>query len=80
MLSSILNSEIAIKVNIHIIRVFTKMREMVMNSKDLLLRMEKVEHELLKQGKSIEVLLNYLDQFVKQQELPRVKIGFKNKH
>lgn len=56
------------------------MREMVMTSKDLLLRMEKVEHELLKQGKSIEVVLNYLDQFVKQQELPRVKIGFKNKH
>src|SRR5882724_6704201 len=36
MLSSILNTERAVLVNIHIIRVFTKMREMVMTHKDVL--------------------------------------------
>ena len=41
MLSSVLNSPKAIAVNIKIIRVFTKLREMLFNNKDLLLRMEK---------------------------------------
>ena len=56
MLSSVLNSEVAIKVNIRIIRIFTKMRQMLMTNKDLLLRMEKIERELGKQGESIEIV------------------------
>src|ERR1700743_2220587 len=40
MLSSILNSARAIKVNIQIIRVFTKMREMLLNYKYLFLKLE----------------------------------------
>jgi hypothetical protein len=80
MLSSVLNSETAIKVNIQIIRLFTRMREMLMTNKDLLLRMEKIERELAAQGESIQVVFNYLDQFINQQEKPREKIGFKQKH
>ncbi len=80
MLSSVLNSEIAIKVNIRIIRIFTKMREMLMTNKDLLLRMEKVERGLANQGKSIEIVFDYLDQFINYQERPKQKIGFKQKH
>jgi hypothetical protein len=81
MLSSILTSDVAIKVNIHIIRLFTKMREMLMTNKDLLLRMEKVERTLADQGTDIETVFNYLDQFIKEEsETPREKIGFKQKH
>ncbi len=80
MLSSVLNSEVAIKVNIRIIRLFTKLREMLMTNKDLLLRMEKIEKDLASQGQNIDVVFNYLDQFIKQEEKPRVKIGFKQKH
>lgn len=36
MLSSVLNSEVAINVNIQIIRVFSRMREMLLTHKDLL--------------------------------------------
>ena len=43
MLSSVLNSERAIRVNIQIIRVFTRMREMIMTHKDILLQLEKIE-------------------------------------
>jgi hypothetical protein len=43
MLSSVLNSERAIAVNIKIMRVYTKLREMLFSNKDLLLRMEKIE-------------------------------------
>ena len=42
MLSSVLNSPKAIAVNIKIIRVFTKLREMRFKNKGLLLRMEKI--------------------------------------
>lgn len=37
MLSSVLNSPAAVQMNIHIIRVFTKMRELVLTHKDILL-------------------------------------------
>ena len=40
MLSGILNSDIAISVNIQIIRIFIKMREMILSHKDLLLKIE----------------------------------------
>jgi phage regulator Rha-like protein len=83
MLSSVLNSEVAINVNIRIIRLFTKLREMLMTNKDMLLRMEKIERELASQGDSIEIVFNYLDQFMQEQkrvkdEKPREKIGFKH--
>jgi len=43
MLSSVLNSERAILVNIHIVRVFMRMREMVMTNKDILLKVSRLE-------------------------------------
>src|SRR5258706_13764772 len=38
MLSSVLNSETAIHVNIQIIRIFTKMRQVILEHKDILLQ------------------------------------------
>lgn len=40
MLASILNSYIAIQVNIQIVKVFIKMREMLLTNKDILLKLE----------------------------------------
>jgi hypothetical protein len=50
MLATVLNSKTAIKVNIQIIRVFIKMREMLMSQKHILLKLEQMEKEMLKQG------------------------------
>lgn len=77
MLSSVLNSEVAIKVNIQIIRVFTKMREMLLTHKDLLLEMEEIRKKVSGQDEKIELVFNYLKQFIKTQEKPRKKIGYK---
>src|SRR5258705_6358747 len=41
MLASVLNSERAIEMNIQIVRVFTKIREMLLAHKDILLQLEK---------------------------------------
>jgi hypothetical protein len=43
MLSSVLNSDTAIAVNIRIIRVFSKMREYALTHKDILMQLVKLE-------------------------------------
>src|ERR1051325_2916816 len=49
MLASVLNSETAIEVSIQIIRVFTRMREYLLTHGDILLKLEKIQRQLLKQ-------------------------------
>jgi phage regulator Rha-like protein len=84
MLSSVLSSKMAIEVNIQIIRVFTKMREMLSTNKDILLKMEQLEKNLLKQdGKQkkseedIQVIFKALKQLFNPPQPPRERIGFK---
>jgi len=78
MLSGVLNSEIAIKTNIQIIRIFTKMREMLLTHKDILLKLEVMEKTLTSHDKNIETIFHYLKQLLSPPNLPRKKIGFKN--
>jgi len=79
MLSSVLNSDRAIKVNIQIIRIFTKMREMLMTHKDLLFKMNELEAKVSNQDKSIKQIFTYLKQLIKEETIPRENIGFKQK-
>jgi len=76
MLSSVLNSNVAIQMNIQIIRVFTKMREMLLTHKDLLLEMEEIKKKVTGQDEKIELIFNYLKQFIQQNEQPLKKIGY----
>jgi hypothetical protein len=48
MLSSVLSSDRAIQVNIQIMRIYSKLREMLMTNKDILLKLEKIERTVLK--------------------------------
>src|SRR5580658_5707753 len=50
MLSCVLSSERAIAVNIQVIRVFAKMRELLLTHKDILIKLEQMEKQLIKQG------------------------------
>lgn len=79
MLSSVLNSETAIRVNIQIIRVFTRMREMIMTHKDILLQLEKIEKKLAGHDEDITLIFGYLKQLLNPAQPPRRKIGFKRK-
>jgi len=79
MLSSVLNSKQAIQVNIHIMRVDTRIREMFIAHKDVFVRGEQVEKQMMKQDQKIELLFNFLDKFIDKNEKPREKIGFKVK-
>jgi hypothetical protein len=82
MLSSVLNSELAIKVNIQIMRVYTRIRNMLATHEDLLLKFEQVETRLANHDDQIMLILEYIKQFedAKQEALEfkgRSRIGFK---
>jgi len=83
MLSSVLNSDRAIMVNIQIIRIFTKMREMFETHKEILQKLEQLEKKDIEQDDKIMLIFEYLKQLEKskQEELEfknRPKIGFKS--
>jgi len=54
MLSSVLNSKTAIEVNIQIIRIFTRMRELLLTNKDILIKLEQMEKKMMKQNSRIK--------------------------
>lgn len=79
MLSSILNSPKAIQVNIQIIRIFTKIRQMLTDNTELRLDIEKIKKKLDNQDKNMEIVFRYLDELLEKKEIPkpRTKIGYK---
>ena len=79
MLSSVLNSETAIRVNIQIIRVFTKMRELLLTHKDILLQLQTIERKLTGHDEDIALIFKYLKQLLNPTQPPRNKIGFRRK-
>ncbi|MCH8331753.1 MAG: ORF6N domain-containing protein [Bacteroidetes bacterium] len=78
-LSTVLNSERAIMVNIQIMRIFTKMRRTLLAHKDLVLKVLKIEKRVIGQDDKIQLLFDYLKKFIDQQLKPTKPIGFKTK-
>jgi hypothetical protein len=78
MLSSVLNSDRAIQVNIQIIRIFTRMRELLLDYKDVLLKLEQLEQQTLRNTGDIQVVFDYLKQLlIPAAQAHRRRIGFK---
>jgi len=82
MLSSILNSERAIAVNIQIIRVFTRMRTKIDSHKDILKKLEMLEMKDIELDEKVSLIFEYLKELEqsKQEETDykqRNRIGFK---
>jgi hypothetical protein len=85
MLSSVLNSDRAIAVNIQIMRVFTKIHELAESHKEILYKLEQIEKKDIEQDKKIMLIFEYLKQFeqAKQEELEhttRKKIEYKRRN
>jgi len=81
-LSTVLSSERAIRVNIQIIRLFSKMHKLMLTQKDILIKLKELEQNDIEHDKKIELIFEYLNQFEqsKQQESEqqeRTRIGFK---
>src|SRR6201997_1268011 len=60
MLSSVLNSDRAVRVNIAIMRAFVKLREMVASYKDLVARIDEMEGQYDKQFKVVFTAIRQL--------------------
>ncbi len=73
MLSSILHSKKAVLVNIQIMRTFIKLKEMVMNHKDLQQKIEKIES---KYDKQFRIVFDAIKSLLQIPEKPKGRIGF----
>ena len=79
MLSSVLNSERAIEVNITIMRAFVMMRQWALTHQELSKRLDALEQQYGQKFSDIEQVLNFLIQKdqKKTQQQQRDRIGFK---
>ena len=80
MLSSVLNRDRAIEVNIRIIRIFTKLRSMLMTHKDILIKLEQLEKQVVKNSDDVKVIFAALRQLITQPQQPRKTVGFKRRN
>jgi len=82
MLSGILNSDRAINVNIQIMRIFTRIRQLLADNLSVKLEIEEIKKKLENQDKNIELVFSYLDELIEKQEnpQPRKQIGYKRKN
>ena len=84
MLSSVLNSKIAIDVNIRIIRIFTHMRELLNNNKEILLKLKILEGQITNQDNcldrhedEIKIIFKTLKRLLNPPVKGRNQIGFR---
>ncbi len=79
MLSGVLTSDRAIHVNIQIMRIFTRLREMLVENLSLRVEVEAIKKKIANQDKSIELVFSYLDELIEKQEKPKPKkqIGYR---
>jgi flagellar capping protein FliD len=73
MLSSVLNSERAVQVNIATMRVFAKLREMISSHKDLAKRLDEMEK---KYDAQFKVVFDAIRQLMTPEAQKKGKIGF----
>jgi len=78
MLSCVLSSDRAVDVNIKIIRIFTRMRELLIAHKDILLKLEQLERKVGKHDEDIQLIFEYLKQMLHQPQPERRRIGFRS--
>lgn len=80
MLSSVLNSSRAVAVNIQIMRIYTKMREMLMTNHEILVKLEQLEKQTLQNTDDIQAVFAHLKQFlIPVEQAERRWIGFRRK-
>lgn len=77
MLSSVLRSKRAIRVNITIMRTFTKLRELLLRHKDLAIKLEALEKKYSEHDEKIQAIFQAIRQLLEPPpEKPKPRIGF----
>jgi phage regulator Rha-like protein len=73
MLSSVLNSQRAVQMNILIIRAFINLRHLLATHKDLARKIEELERTQQKQGQQVAAIIKH---FIEAPSKPKRRIGF----
>ena len=76
MLSSVLNSKRAIQVNIQIMRIFTKLREVIASNKEIMQKLNQLESKVEKHDSEIQSIFEAIRQLISAPEKTKKKIGF----
>ena len=76
MLSGVLNSERAIKVNILIMRAFVKLRRLLLSHKELAIKLEALEKKYVNHDEKIKKIFEAIRQLMLPPEEPKRRIGF----
>ena len=76
MLSSVLNSERAVQVNIAIMRAFVKLRNILSTHKELAHKLKELEQKTEKHDTEIQAIFEGIRQLMKPPAQPRRRIGF----
>ena len=77
MLSSVLNSERAVQVNIVIMRAFVKLRQILSTHKEVVHKLNELERKIEKHDAEIRSIFEAIRQLMSPPEKPRRMIGFK---
>ncbi|MBU2046343.1 MAG: ORF6N domain-containing protein [Bacteroidetes bacterium] len=80
MLSSALNSSQAIQMNIQIVRIFSRLRNLLSEHSELKLEMNEIKKRLINHDKSIDTIFKYVDELIllKSEPTERKRIGYKS--
>ena len=76
MLSSVLNSDRAIEVNIQIMRVFVKLKEMIMSHKNLARKIDNLERKFKEHDEKFLLVFDAIRRLIHEEEKPKIPIGF----
>ena len=76
MLSSVLNSKKALKMNIQIMRAFVKLREILSTHKDLAEKLKELELKIDSHDQQIQAIFDVINQLLSPPEKHEKKIGF----
>lgn len=78
MLASVLNSDIAVKISITIIKTFVKLREVLSTHKELAYKLAELEHKIEKHDGDIQAIFEAIRRLMAPSPIkPKPQIGFK---
>lgn len=76
MLSSVLNSEKAVEVNIRIMRAFVRLRQVLSSNKDLTYLFKELRHKVGQHDVEIGLIIRAIEKMIVAEKKPKQRIGF----
>ena len=76
MLSSVLNSERAVQVNIHIMRTFVRLNRLLSTEKDIARKLDRMEGKVTKHDTAIRLLVKKVQRLGTEKAQPRKRLGY----